>query len=185
MAKIYRVKIADKKLDEKAVVFHDKVYVPVWPVVGALQASAVWKEQAGMIQSGDHAVAGMVRDNMLLATAEDVERLFGMPFAANQKGNLLEYHIATVVYENVMLTSDIQMIDGVMAVPVQPLADGLAEKLTYDWTNKIIKNKGKRIPFVVIDEHPYITVDKISDCFGVQSRWNDNTNTLELFRAKG
>lgn len=181
LARIKQVRVGDKLLAEHAVVADDnKVYVPVWPVTTVLQADAVWKAQTGMIISGTHSVPGIVKENTLYATAEDVQKLFGLQLGLNTQENRLEYDVMTVMYENNLVTSDIQIADGSWVVPVEPLAELSGDKIVIDEKRKTLIVRGRTFPIAFIDHQAYIAMDKISGCYGFGTHWDGGSHTLQL-----
>jgi len=178
-ARFHNSKVNGKTLTENAITYKDTLYIPIRPVAAAIGVSIVWDEQKGLVHGDKRSVPGHFINNQLFVTAENASLLFGIQQAWNLETNSLEIDVLTLVLNSLLIPSDIQMIDGILAVPIIPLADGIHQKVTRgaDGEYWVL---GKKVQVSLIRDIPYIQITKIYDVFGAYVYLNPQSRSIEL-----
>ena len=187
-AQMVQLKVNDTLLVEPAIRQNDKLFVPVRAVAGAFQIELVWDEVNQVIRSERRIVPGIVRGKILYTDAEKVQVLFGGQKVWKPEDNLLEINVLSVFVNNKPLTKDVQVIDGVLAIPLKPLAASLSQNVQWDSEKKAATLQGVPIEARDIDGQPYIKITRIYDSFGTYVYWNEQARSIELtypFKVEG
>lgn len=179
-ARLVKLKVNDKLLVEPVIAQQDTLYVPVWAIAGALKINLIWDETNQLIRGEKRSVPGIVKGNILYATAEDAQVLFGGQKVWKPEENLLEINVLSVFVNNKLLTKDVQMVDGILAIPLLPLADAVSQKVHWDPVKKSATTYGKPLPVATIDGQPYIQITKIYEYFKAYVYWNEKARSIEM-----
>ncbi|SEO58384.1 L,D-transpeptidase [Propionispora vibrioides] len=178
LGKIYGMHVNGKTLREKAIELDGAVYIPVWPVASAVKTDIRWDGQAGLIQAGQQTVKGLVRGNVLYALPEDIRLLFGgRQWLAQGEWY---YNTFSLVVNGVMITNELEVVDGVLAVPLTSLLEGLGLQAGYQREGDRFLYRGNALPVTPLYGRPYIPIDKISQVLPVYVYWDQPTGTVEV-----
>lgn len=187
-AQMVKLKVNDVLLVEQAIAQQDTLWVPVWAVAGALKTNLVWEEQGELIRGEKRSVPGTVKANIVYVTSENVPILFGGQKNWKTEENIFEINILSVFLNNKPLTKDVQTIDGILAVPVLPLAEAVSQKVQWDSVKKTVSMHGSPLPVGIIEGQPYIPITRIYEHFRAYVYWNEKARTIDLtypFKVKG
>jgi len=97
-----------------------------------------------------------------------------------QEDNTLEINVLSLLVNDKLVSKDIQLLEGVLAVQVLPLADALRQKVVWDADKGTLLLNGKPIPYGLIDNQPYIQITKINEYFKAYVYWNQQAYRIEL-----
>ncbi|CUH95564.1 hypothetical protein P22_1635 [Propionispora sp. 2/2-37] len=78
LGRVCSIVLHGSELKEKAIELNGTLWVPVWPVAIALKTDITWNAARGIIYADDHSVPGMARGDILYATTEHIQQLFGI-----------------------------------------------------------------------------------------------------------
>jgi hypothetical protein len=92
-AKVYKLKINGRTLDEWAVSLDGTVLVPVWPLAAAFQKDVIWNDYNNTVRCGEQFVSGVVKGDVVYVTPDSAVALFGGIRLWNPKDNSLEFGI--------------------------------------------------------------------------------------------
>lgn len=179
-ARFVKLKVNDKLLLEPAILQQDILFVPVWPVATALKVNIAWDEANQLIRGEKRSVPGVVKGNIIYATAENAQMLFGGQKNWKPEENLLEVNVLSVFMNNKPLTKDVQMVDGILAIPLLPLADATTRKVQWDPAKKTAALFDKPLPVGIVDGDPYLQITKVYEYFNAYVYWNEKSRTIEL-----
>jgi len=180
IAHLYNLKVNDNQLPAHAVQTNDAFYVPVWAVAGALKSEIVWDETRQIVRGAKRSVPGVVKGDVLYVSAENLQLLFGGQQVLRQEDNTLEINVLSLLVNDKLVSKDIQLLEGVLAVQVLPLADALRQKVVWDADKGTLLLNGKPIPYGLIDNQPYIQITKINEYFKAYVYWNQQAYRIEL-----
>lgn len=186
-ARLHQVKVNGKALVERAVTLGEVMYVPAWPVAAALGVNIAWDEAARLVKGPNRAVPGVVKGDRLYVTAADAHLLFGGQQVFRPEENTLAMDVLAVFLNGRPLAGGVQAVDGILAVPVPPLAEALGQRLARG-PDGTLTVQGTRVPAVMIGETPYIQITKVYDVFKAYVYWNQEARSIELtypFIVKG
>lgn len=181
-AKLHYIKVNETLLTERAVTVDSTIYVPVWAIAAAFKSNIVWDEKTQMIWKGKRMARGVVKGDTLYINAESITTLFSGQQVFKHIENLLEVNMLAVVINGkvVDLGKDMEVIEGILAVPVLALSDYLGKKATYDAVNNVFVMQGQKVPVTMIDDHPYIQITKINEYFKADVFWNEEKHSIEI-----
>lgn len=178
-ARFHNIKVNGKVLADDAVTYKGTLYIPVRTVAAALGVSIAWDEQNGLIRGDKRSVPGHFIGNQIFVTAENASILFGVQQEWNPDENCVDIDVLTLLLNNRPVPSDVQMIDGILAVPMLPLADAIHRKVTRSADGEYWV-QGKKAPVSLIHDIPYIQITKINDVFGAYVYLNPQSRNIEL-----
>ncbi len=178
-ASLHTVKVNGKPLVERAITSQGVLYVPVWPVAAALQASLTWDEAGRTVKGEKQSVPGLIKGDRLYVTAENARLLFGGQQAWQPEENTLAIDGAALFLNGRPIPGDVQAVDGILAVPVQALADALGQKVTRD-ADGAFYVQGAKVPCRLIGGSPYIQLTKVYDVFQAYVYWNQEGRCVEI-----
>lgn len=178
-ARIHNIKVNGKMLTDRAVTVKEVLYVPVWPVAGALGVNVAWDEARMLVRGERHAVPGTVKGDRIYVLATDAKRLFGGQQAFLPEENSVEINRLALFLNGRPLAADVQMVGEVMAVPLLPLAQAVGQKVTANAEGAPLVH-GKPVPFTMVGEEQYIKITDIFDVFRAYVYWNQQARTVEL-----
>ena len=179
VAKFHQIKVNGKTLADNAVTYKERLYVPIRPVAAALGINITWDEQNSLIHKGKQSVPGHLINNQIFATAENSAILFGVQQEWNSEENCLAIDVLTLLLNSQPVASDMQMVDGILALPLTTLADALHKKVTCS-TDGGYWVQGQKAPVVLIDNIPYIQINKIHAIFEAYVYLNPQSRSIEL-----
>lgn len=179
-AQCYKIKVNDTTLVEHAVSVQGKVLVPVWAVAAAVKTNIVWDEQNQVIHAGKRSASGTVRGDVIYTSPENIQALFGGQIQVNADEPCVEFKVLTVSVNGRVWTTDVQSIDGVLAVPAIQLADVLGQKAVWDATAGQMMLQGRQVPVAEIDQKPYVQITKINEFYKAFVYWNEPACTIEI-----
>lgn len=179
VARFSMIRVQGKMLADNAITYKDILYIPAKAIATALGTTITWDEQNGVIRGDKRSVPGQLVGNQVFVTAENASILFGVQQEWNVEANCLDINAFTVVLNSQPVTSDVQMIDGILAVPMIPLADVIHQKVTQSIDGEYWVQK-KKVPVNLIRDIPYIQITKIYDAFGAYVYLNSQSRSIEL-----
>jgi Uncharacterized protein conserved in bacteria len=180
VAQLINLRVNDQVLKEYAVQTGDVLYIPVWAVASALNAEVLWDEGNQLIRSKKRIVPGIIKGDVLYVSPESLQALFGGQQMLKPDENYLEINTLSVVVNNKLVTKDVQMIDGILAVPVVPLGESLGQKVVWNAAKGLLMIRDQQIPYGLIDNQPYIQITKINECFKAHVYWNQPERRIEV-----
>ena len=178
-ARFNTIRVNRKTLSDNAVTYKNTLYVPVRPVAAALGVNIIWDEQNGLVRRDKWSVPGHIINNQIFVTKEDARLLFGGQQVWVPEENLLDINRLTISLNNQLITSDVQMVDGIMAVPIILLADVMNQKVIRRVDGDYYL-QGKKVPVSLIGDIPYIQITKINEVFQAYVYWNQESRSIEL-----
>ena len=179
VAKFHHIKVNGKGLADNAVTYKERLYVPIRPVAAALGISITWDEQNSLIHRGKQSVPGHLINNQIFVTAENIAILFGVQQEWNLEENCLAIDVLTLLLNSQPVPSDMQTVDGILALPIITLADALHKKVTRS-TDGAYWVQGQKAPVILIDNIPYIQINKIHALFEAYVYLNPQSRSIEL-----
>lgn len=180
VVKTVNLRVNDKYLNECAVQSDDQLYIPVWAVAGALNQNITWDEEKQLVRSKNRVVPGVVKGNVLYVSADSLQLLFGGQQLINSDENCLEINMLGVVVNSKFITSDVQVLDGVLAVPAVRLSEAIGQKVVWKADKGLLLLKDKMIPYGLIDNQPYIKITQINEYFKAFVYWNQQERKIEI-----
>lgn len=180
VATIHNIKVNGKMLTERAVTIGENRYVSVWAIGKALNSNIVWDEKTQMIWKDKHSTPGFVKGDILYMYDENIKELFHGDVIFNEGENCLEINNIMTIVNGKSLGREVEIVGGVLALPVLPLADGLGKVLTYDDLGKTITFEGRKIPITLIDDQPYIQITKINEYLKAEVFWDESKHVIEI-----
>ena len=186
-ARLHQVRVNGRALVERAVTLREVMYVPAWPVAAALGVNIAWDEASRLVKGPNRAVPGVVKGDRLYVTAADAHLLFGGQQVFRPEENTLAMDVLAVFLNGRPLTGSVQAVEGILAVPVPPLAEALGQRPARG-ADGTLTVQGTMVPAVMIGETPYIQITKVYDVFKAYVYWNQEARSIELtypFNVKG
>jgi len=178
-ARFHTIRVKGKILVDHAVTYKNTLYLPARPVAIALGVTITWDEENGLIRVDKRSVPGQLMGNELLVTAENASILFGVQQEWDLEANCLDLKVLNILLNGQPVVGDVQMIDGILAVPMIPLADVIHQKMTRHADGEYWVQE-KKVPVNLIHDIPYIQITKIYDAFGAYVYWNQQGGSIEL-----
>ena len=178
-AQLHSIKVNGRLLADRAVAVHDTQYVPVWPVAGALGANIIWDEQNQLVRGAKRAVAGALKGDKLCVTAADAQLLFGGQHIWQPEENSLAIDVLTVFLNGNLLSGDVQVVDGIPAVPLQSLAEGVGQEVV-GADDDTVMVQGSKVSCATIADQQYIQITKVYEMFHSYVYWNQQARSIEV-----
>ncbi|MBC8014144.1 MAG: L,D-transpeptidase family protein [Sporomusaceae bacterium] len=185
-ARFHTIRVNRKTLSNSAFTHKDTVYIPVNPVAAALGVHILWDNQNGLVHGDKRSVPGYVINNQIVTTGKNAHILFGGQQLWNAEENVFDIDMLTVLLNDRQIIKDVQVVDGILAVPMINLANAMNQKVIRRVDGEYWL-KEKKVPVSLIGSIPYIQITKIYDIFQAYVYWNQESRSIELtypFRAK-
>jgi hypothetical protein len=112
-------------------------------------------------------------------TAADAQALFGGQHVFRPEENTLAIDVVALFLNGQPLTGDVQVVEGIMAVPVAPVAEAVGQKLVRE-ADGTLTVRGTKVPAAMIGGVPYIQLTKVYDVFQAYVYWNQEARSVEL-----
>lgn len=187
IARLHSIRVNGKVLSEAAVTVRETMYLPAWPLAAALGVNLVWDEAAGLVRGAARAVPGVVKGERLYVTAADAHVLFGGQQEWVTEANTVAVDVVSVFINGRPLKCDVQVVDGVLALPLAAVAGEVDQKVVRT-AGGALTVKGSPVPHALIGDVAYIQLTKIYDVFKAYVYWNPEGRTIELtypYHVKG
>ena len=179
-AKLYNLKINNKELPHYLVGWDDIIYVPVQTLSTDLDRTIIWDEQQQLVIGKQHAVPGMVKNNILYVGVNQVPSLFGVEQSWDEYHSCLTIHALELLLAGQPVTFNVQQINKIHYVPIVKVAQALGRKLYWEEQSKTWWLGYRKIEVTMLAEEPYIEVSKISDYFNTSVTWDSTKQTLDM-----
>jgi len=178
-ARLHTMKVNGKMLADNAVTYQEILYVPVNPVAVALGVNITWDEQNGLIRVDKRSVPGHLIGSKIFVTAENLSILFGVRQELNPEANYIAIDVLTLLLNSRLIPIDVQMLEGIPAVPIITLAEAMGQKVIHRADGEYWV-EGKKVPVIFIQNIPYLQINKINDVFGAYVYLNPQSRSIEL-----
>lgn len=179
-AKVHNIKVNGKLLMERAVTINNNRYVPVWAIAKTLKSGIIWDDKTQMVWKDKHSAPGIVRGDIIYTNEENIKELFYGDVVFNENENCLEINTLVTIINGKPLGRDAEVLGGILALPILPLADSLGQVVTYDVTTNVLMFKGQKVPISLIDDQPYIQITKINEYFKADVFWDEQKHVIEI-----
>lgn len=179
VARVHNVRVNGRILAERAVTLQEVMYVPLWPVATALDATVAWDGDAGLARGAKRTVPGRVLGGAVYVTAADAQALFGGQQVFRPEDNTLAVDVVALFLNGKPLKGDVQVVDGILAVPVAAVAEGIGRKVTRE-ADGTLTVEGAKVPAAMVGDAPYIQLTKVYDVFRAYVYWNQEARSVEL-----
>lgn len=179
-AQLYRIKVNDALLTEWGVALDDIRYMPAGAVARVLKTNITWDEENQILGNGKRMAGGLVKGDAVYISEENIPKLFGGEVIFNATDSCLEIKVLSTMVNGKMFGSTIEVIDGLFAVPVLPLANALGRKVSYNALNNSVSIEDNNLPVFLIEGQPYIQITKINEYFDAHVYWNKEKNHIEI-----
>ncbi|MGI6093527.1 MAG: L,D-transpeptidase family protein [Veillonellaceae bacterium] len=180
VARIVKLKVNNKYLNEFAVQSGNQLYVPVWAVAGALNQNIIWDEEVNIVRYKNRDVQSVVKGDVLYVSANDLHVLFGGQQLINSDDNCLAINMLEVFVNNKLITCEVQVLDGVLALPAVQLGQALGQKTVWNADKKLLLMKNRSLPYGLIDSQPYIKITQINEYYNAFVYWNQQECKIEI-----
>ncbi len=177
--RVHRLRVNGRVLVERAVTLQEVLYVPLGPVAAALGAKVAWDGDAGLARGAKRAVPGRVMGDKVYVAAADAHALFGGQQVFLPAENMVAVDVLALYLNGRPLAGDVQVVDGVLAVPVAAVAEAVGQKLAAG-PDGALSVQGTRVPAALVGGTPYIQLTKVYDVFRAYVYWNQEARTVEL-----
>jgi len=180
IAQLYNLKINNRNVPQYLVEWDDVIYAPVRTLAAHLDTTIEWDEQRKLVVGKQHAVPGMVKNNILYVAVNDVPTLFGVKQSWDHNDNCLMINALELLMGGQPVTHNVQQINDINYVPIYKVAQALGKKLYWEEQSKTLWLGSRKIAVTMLAEEPYIDINKISDYFNVSVTWDVAQQTLNM-----
>ncbi len=179
LGRVHGVRVNGRALAERAVTLREVMYVPLLPVAAALGAKVAWDGEALLARGAKRTVPGRVLGDRVYVAAADAHALFGGQQVFRPEENVLAIDVVAVYLNGRPLAGDVQVVDGVLAVPAASVAEAIGRKLerAEDGT---LRFAGEKVPAAPVGGVAYIQLTKVYDVFRAYVYWNEAARSVEL-----
>lgn len=178
-ARVHNLRVNGKTLVERAVTLKEVMYVPLWPVAAALGAGVAWDEGGRLARGAKRSVPGTVIGDRVYLAAADAHALFGGQQVFREEENVLAVDVLALFLNGRPLAGDVQVVEGVLAVPVAAVAEALGQKVARG-ADGSLSVQGTKVPAAIVGGAPYIQLTKVYDVFRAYVYWNQEARSVEL-----
>ena len=178
LGRVYSLKVNDKALTQKAVLWDNILYVPINSIEDALQITVNWDGVAKTLRWKGQTAPGLAKGGILYVSAENIEKLFGGRRLVEQEDACLTMVFPGMIFEGKRVTNEMQKLNGGMVVPALALASALGQRVV--WDGQVLKMGMKKIPTGLIEEEPYIRFADLREYFNADVSWDEGTQTANL-----
>ena len=178
-ARVHNVRVNGKTLAERAVTLKGVTYVPLWPVASTLGASVAWDEVGRLARGAKRTVPGTVIGDRVYLAAADAHALFGGQQVFREEENVLAVDVVSLFLNGRLLAGDVQVVEGVLAVPVAAVAEAVGQKVARG-ADGSLSVQGTKVPAAMVGGAPYIQLTKVYDVFRAYVYWNQEARSVEL-----
>ncbi|MBP2626744.1 MAG: ykuD 4 [Firmicutes bacterium] len=179
-AKLYNLKINNKKIPQYLVGWDDVIYAPVLTIAAKLDTNIEWNEQQQLVVGKHYAVPGMVKNNILYVGVNYLPTLFGVRQSWDEDNNCLMINALELLMAGQPVTHNVQQINDINYVPIDKVAKALNRKLYWEEQSKTLWLGYRKISVTMLAEEPYIEASKISDYFNASVTWDATQQTLDM-----
>ncbi|VBB08749.1 Hypothetical protein LUCI_4028 [Lucifera butyrica] len=180
------LKINGKLQTERVLVQNGIIYVPVWTVAGALSTSIQWDQSTSRVCSKGRVVPAMIKGDIIYVTLADSKLLFGGEQIWQEEDHALSIYRLAVFLNGKVIEPDVQVIDGILAVQVLPLANALEQNVVWNQGERFLRGtEGNKIPIDLLNGEPYIKITRINEAFNTFVYWNEPMRRIELTYPAG
>lgn len=180
VTRIMKLKVNGRYLNSFAVESDNLLYVPVWAIAASLNQDIIWDEAKQIVRLKNRAVPGVVKGDTIYVSSDSLQLLFGGQQFINTDENCLEVNSINVMVNGKLITEDVQLLDGVLAVPVLQLSDALGQNVSWNENKGLLKLKDRSLPYGLIDNRPYLKITQINEYFNAVVFFNQQNHTIEI-----
>jgi hypothetical protein len=179
VARVHACEVNGRVLPERAVTLRGATYVPLLPVAAALGAEVAWDAGSMLARGTKRTVPGRVMGDKVYVTAADAHALFGGQQVFREEENVLAVDVVALYFNGRPLAGDVQVVDGVLAVPVAAVAEAVGLKAVQAEDGTVLV-AGARVPATLVGGVAYIQLTKVYDVFRAYVYWDREARSVEL-----
>jgi len=179
-AKLYNLKINNKEINRYLVEWGTEKYVPILPLAAKLDTNITWDEQQQLVVGKQHAVPGMVKNNILYVGVNYLPTLFGIKQSWDEDNNCLMINAQELLMAGQLVTRDVQQLNDITYVPIIKVAQALGKKLYWEEESKTLWLGSIKISVTMLADKPYIEVSKIGDYFNISVTCDAAQQNLDM-----
>lgn len=184
IANQFKLIVGGKLIREQGILVQNVRLVPIYAVAGMLKRQINWDEKNKVVQYRAITVPGIVVDNVVYVSADNLTTLFTCTPNWNNEANTLILDQQGVFLNDKPLDLVVSKLQGFLAVPALPLAEVIGHNVSWSQETQILTmtDKGKRVtvPVIMAGNVPFIKITNINQYFGAYVYWNEEAKTLEL-----
>lgn len=184
IAKQFKIQMAGKLLNERGLELQGVKYVPINAVVGIYNGQMQWNEKSKTVTYGNITMPGIIVGKIVYVATDNLTAMFASKPSWKSDINTLIFERQGVYLNEKPVNLEINKLQGILAVPVLPLAEAMGRKVNWNQQTQILKitNNGKNVivPTAMIGGVPYIKITNINEYFDAYVYWNQAVNTIEL-----
>lgn len=179
-AQVHNIKVNGKLLMERAVTINNNRYVPAWAIAKTINAEIIWNEKEQRVWKDKRNVPGIVKGDIIYVNEESIKELFYGDVVYNGNENCLEINTLVTIVNGKSFGRDAEVIGGILALPILPLAGFLGKVVTYDTATNVLMLQGQKVPISLIDDQPYIQITKINKYFKANVFLDEQKHVIEI-----
>jgi len=179
-ANVYNIKVNGKLLVERGLTIGGTHYVPACPVAQALKSNIRWDQKAQLIWKDNHKTNCILKGDILYIKEDGIKDLFYGETVFDSSKNFLEINALQTTINDKILDENLEVMDGILALPVLPLANALGQVVTYDAVNHVLLLQGQKIPIGMIGDRPYIQITKINEYLKAYVYLDEQKHVVEI-----
>ena len=180
LGSVHNIKVNKKLLPERAITIGDSRYVPAWAIAKALNSNIMWDEKAQLVWQGKRSIPGVVKGEIIYINEENSKELFYGNVVFNEKENCVEINVLMTMINGKLFDHDVEVVEGILALPIFPLADSLGKVVSYEPGAKDLMLQGQKVPIHLIGDQPYIQINKINQYMKADLFWDQQKNVIEI-----
>jgi len=184
IAKQFKIQMAGKLLNERGLELQGVKYVPINAVAGIVNGQMQWNEKSKTVTYGNITMPGIIVGKIVYIATDNLAPMFASKPSWKSAVNTLVFERQGVYLNEKPVNLEVNKLQGILAVPVLPLAEALGRKVDWNPQNQILKvtNNGKNVivPTTMIGSVPYIKITNINEYFDAYVYWNQAVNTIDL-----
>ncbi len=179
-AQIHKLKINGTLCREHIITREGKKQIPVMTLADRLNTSVNWDESKQTVTRQNQVVPGRKRGSLIYVNVEYLPTLFGGREVWNDRENCLELTLPVAKFEGQIVSGDIHRLDSNWLVPALTVANLIGERIKWQLDTAELLIHGKAASVTVIEGQPFINVTDLGEVLNLATRWDDQTQTLEL-----
>lgn len=182
VAKQFKIQMAGKLLNERGLELQGVRYVPINIVAGIEKIQ--WNEKNKTVTYGNITMPGIIVGKIIYIATDNLAAMFACKTSWKSDSNTLIFERQGVYLNEKPINLGINKLQGILAVPVLPLAEALGRNVNWNQERQILTmtSNGENIivPTAMIGGVPYIKITNINEYFDAYVYWNQTMNTIEL-----
>lgn len=180
VGQMLQVKFNDKLAAQTGILVNDIVLIPSTAIIQNLGLSLDLNYVTGSVSWQGRTVSGELHKNDLYVKLWDLCELFGVECAFDSTTATASVEMLQITYNGKPLPVRVQKINGIIALPLQPLLAVTGINAVTQTVDKKVILAGRELPAIFSGDEPHIQITRLQEALNIHVYYDTDNRMIYL-----